>query len=248
MVPGLGRARRGPLRRATVARGGSAARVRCGLEPDLRLGAVLGRFHDGPVSRRALRDAGRGRGDRGRAVLLRGVLRKPSVLGGRLDYLHAPLRARPDGKGLFAKAEEFAQSGRIDPVEDLADDRVYLFSGEADDTVTTPVVDQTLAFYQAAGVPAANIKYVKTVDAGHAIVTNNSGDSSCAVTQPPFINDCDFVQSQELLRHIYGTLKPPASHLSGGIVTFEPARVHRLRPLQYERFGVRVRAEVLRKG
>ena len=100
-------------------------------------------------------------------------------------------------KGLFAKAEEFARSGRIDPVEDLADDRVYLFSGEADDTVTTPVVDQTLAFYQAAGVSAANTRYVKTVDAGHAIVTNNSGDSSCAVTKPPFINDRDFVQSQD---------------------------------------------------
>ena len=70
-------------------------------------------------------------------------------------------------------------------------------------------------------MPAAHIKYVKTVDAGHAIVTNNSGDSPCAVTKPPFINDCDFVQSHELLRHIYGPLKPPAAHLSGGIVTFD---------------------------
>jgi hypothetical protein len=145
-----------------------------------------------------------------------------------LQYLDAatticmhPFGPGPDGKGLFAKAQEFAHSGQIDPVEDLADDRVYLFSGEADDTVTTGVVDQTLAFYQTAGVPAANIKYGKTVDAGHAIVTNNSDDSSCAVTKPPFINDCDFVQSHELLRHIYGTLKPPASRLSGGIVTFD---------------------------
>ena len=55
-----------------------------------------------------------------------------------------PFGPGPDGKGLFSKAEEFARSGRIDPVADLADDRVYLFSGEADDTVTTRVVDQTL--------------------------------------------------------------------------------------------------------
>ena len=145
-----------------------------------------------------------------------------------LKYLEAatticmhPYGPGPDGNKLFAKAEEFARSGRIDPVADLADDRVYLFSGEADDTVTTRVVDQTLAFYQAAGVPTANIKYVKTVDAGHAIVTNNSGDSPCAASKSPFINDCNFVQSQKLLRHIYGTLKPPAPHLSGGIVTFD---------------------------
>ncbi|MCA1854075.1 MAG: poly(3-hydroxybutyrate) depolymerase, partial [Beggiatoa sp.] len=145
-----------------------------------------------------------------------------------LSYLEAatticmhPFGPGPDGNELYAKAEEFARSGRIDPVADLADDRVYLFSGEADDVVTTEVVDQTLAFYQAAGVSAANIKYVKTVDAGHAITTNNSADSSCAVTKPPFINDCDFVQSHELLRHVYGTLNPPAPNSSGRILIFD---------------------------
>ena len=40
-------------------------------------GLSSGAFMHDPVSRRALRDAGRGRGDRGRAVLLRGVLPEP---------------------------------------------------------------------------------------------------------------------------------------------------------------------------
>ena len=113
---------------------------------------------------------------------------------------------------------------------------MYLFSGEADDTVTTPVVDQTLAFYQAAGVPAANIKYVKTVDAGHAIVTNNSGDSSCAVTQPPFINDCDRAEPGTLATHLRhaeaARIAPERWHRD-----LRPARVHRLRPLQYSDRG-----------
>ncbi len=132
-----------------------------------------------------------------------------------------PLGSAPDGRELFAKAEEFARSGRVDAVANLADDRVYLFSGESDNVVTTRVVDETLAFYRAAGVPEANIEYVKSVDAGHAIVTNNSADSSCALTRPPFINDCDFVQSHAILRHIYGALSPPAKTPSGRILAFD---------------------------
>jgi len=132
-----------------------------------------------------------------------------------------PFGPGPDGHQLFAKAEGFARAGQIDGVENLTDDRVYLFSGKSDDVVTTEVVDQTLAFYRAAGVPAANIQYVKTVDAGHAIATNNSGDSTCSVTKPPFINDCNFVQSHAILRHIYGAMNPPAETLGGRLLPFD---------------------------
>ncbi len=145
-----------------------------------------------------------------------------------LSYLEAatticmhPLGPGPDGGELYAKAVDFAGKGRIDPVENLKGDRVYLFSGEADGVVTTQVVDQTSAFYRAAGIPSRNIKYVKTVDAGHAIVTNSSADSTCALTRPPFINDCNFVQSHEILRHIYGALNPPAGTPAGRILAFD---------------------------
>jgi poly(3-hydroxybutyrate) depolymerase len=150
-----------------------------------------------------------------------GAYRSNSYLENATTLCMHPFGPAPDGRKLYAKAEGFAQASQIDPVANLKDDKVYLFSGESDQTVTTPVVDQTLAFYRAAGVPAANIQYLKTVDAGHAIVTDNGDDSACAITKPPFINDCDFVQSQALLRHLYGALNAPAKTPSGRVLAFD---------------------------
>ncbi len=131
-----------------------------------------------------------------------------------------PLGSGPDSRKSAAKAKEFAQKGEIDNPSNLKDDRVYLFSGATDKTVTTKVVNQTEAFYKMIGIPADNIKYVKNINAGHAIITNSDSDVACAVTAPPYINDCEFVQSHEILRHIYGNLNPPASTLSGKIIKF----------------------------
>ena len=69
-------------------------------------------------------------------------------------------------------------------------------------------------------MPEENIRYVSDFNAGHSIITNNKKDVACAITAAPVINDCDFVQSQEILKHIYGDLKPPATQLSGKIVKF----------------------------
>jgi len=41
----------------------------------------------------------------------------------------------PDAPALVARARELADDGQIDPLQGLADDKVYLFSGEADETV-----------------------------------------------------------------------------------------------------------------
>ena len=126
----------------------------------------------------------------------------------------------PDAGTLLAQAKIFAQAGAIDDIANLKNGKLYIFSGMADKTVTTPVVDQTAAFYKLAGVPEQNIRYVNNVDAGHSIITNNSQNVACATTAAPYINDCHFIQSQEILTQIYGNLNPPASQLSGKIIKF----------------------------
>lgn len=113
------------------------------------------------------------------------------------------------GKISFDNAKKFAKDGKIDAVANLAKQRVYIFSGSSDAVVKTMVVDQVEAYYKLAGVPQANIKYVKN-NAGHSIVTDRDGDVPCAETKPPFINNCGFIQSHELLTHIYGPLNAPA--------------------------------------
>lgn len=128
--------------------------------------------------------------------------------------------AAPDASALYTQATVFAQGGLIDNLDNLKKAKVYLFSGKADQTVTTSVVDQTNAFYLQAGVPAEQISYITDVDAGHAIITGNPSDVSCPQTAAPYINDCHFIQSQQILRQIYPNLNPPAASPSGSTITF----------------------------
>lgn len=129
--------------------------------------------------------------------------------------------AAPDGEKLWKKAQKFAKENKIADVNNLKDDKIYIFSGSNDQTVKTMVVDQTEAFYKAAGVPPENIKYRKNLNAGHAIIVENA-QVKCSATDPPYINDCDFMQSHKILQHIYGQLNPPAdsNQLSGKIIEF----------------------------
>jgi poly(3-hydroxybutyrate) depolymerase len=126
----------------------------------------------------------------------------------------------PDPARLVDRARSFEGQGQIDALANLVDDRVYVFSGTADQTVIQPVVDQTANFYAAAGVPSANIRYVNGVAAGHGFVTETTGNA-CGVTQTPFINDCDLDQAGDILSHIYGALNPPAATLGGSLIEFD---------------------------
>jgi len=132
-----------------------------------------------------------------------------------------PIGPAPDGEKLFGKAQKVASEGLIDKLDNLKDDKLYIFSGSSDKVVRTKVVDETVDFYKAARVNPENIKYIKNINAGHALITDNDKYAKCDVTKPPFINDCDFVQSHEILKHIYGNLNPPAKTLSGKIIAFD---------------------------
>jgi poly(3-hydroxybutyrate) depolymerase len=111
--------------------------------------------------------------------------------------------AGASGEISFRNARKFAAEGRIDPVENLQRQRVYAFSGARDLTVKTMVVDEVPQFYRLAGVPADGMQYVRNVEAGHGISSDNPDDLPCAATGAPYINNCGFVQAHELLRHLY---------------------------------------------
>jgi hypothetical protein len=82
------------------------------------------------------------------------------------------------------------------------------------------VAARAVAFYRAAGVPAAAIRHVDDLPAGHAFVTLDQG-SACDVTRSPFINDCDYDQAGAILEHLYGPLAPPADEPAGALLEFD---------------------------
>ena len=113
--------------------------------------------------------------------------------------------------------DRFAREKRIDPVANLSNARVWLFSGSNDRTVVPAVVDALAKQYALLG---AGVVLIKEKPAGHAMVTENAG-SACAATEPPFINDCDYDAAGELLRHLLGSLSAPSTQASGRLVRFD---------------------------
>lgn len=141
-----------------------------------------------------------------------------AVNGCMLNNLSVWGVADPDQ--LAAKAIERARDGEIDSIEDVKGDKVYLFTGQQDRTVMPAIVKAAAKYYAAIGVPEANIKLVENLPAGHAFVTENEG-ASCERSGEPYVVDCDYDQAGELLKHIYGPLKPPSASPAGQFVTFD---------------------------
>lgn len=128
----------------------------------------------------------------------------------------------PDSKYLYNKAEQFEALGEIDKLSNIANDKIYVFTGDADNVIKTPVMDTVEDWYQIAGVPQANIKYERdTIYAGHAFMTED-GSGSCSNSYGAYVNDCDYDGAKAVLEHIYGTLNPPsaAPESVGSIVKF----------------------------
>ena len=131
--------------------------------------------------------------------------------------------AAPNPERLLAVARQTANDRLIDPLENLADDRLYIFTGTEDTVVNSSVVETTRRFYELLGVPAANLKFVGDVPSGHAILTTNLEDNPLDANRPPYINRQPGarMQSWDILEHIYGPLNPPSERLGGRLLRFD---------------------------
>jgi poly(3-hydroxybutyrate) depolymerase len=91
--------------------------------------------------------------------------------------------------------------GHIDPIDNLRQHRVWLYSGDADPVVAPSTVDGLQAFYAAAEVPGRQVTRVKGPRAGHGMPIAGSG--SCDVTRSPYLNGCQIDGAGELLKWLY---------------------------------------------
>jgi hypothetical protein len=120
----------------------------------------------------------------------------------------------------IAETTSAAATGQIDPTENLARQRIWLFSGYNDGVVKQTVMDRLHVYYRHF-VPPGQIYYQDTLDAGHAIVTLRYG-GECPITGGEFINLCDYGGAELLLQHVYGRLETPADEaLAGQFISFD---------------------------
>ena len=125
---------------------------------------------------------------------------------------------------LVSAAQSFADAGLIDPLKNLTQRRVYVFSGTDDTVVRQPVVDATVEFFKEVGVQPAQLQYVNKMPAGHAVITPSYGND-CSANADPYISHCNldskgYDQAGALLQHIYGSLQPRVDTPAGQIVNF----------------------------
>ena len=126
---------------------------------------------------------------------------------------------KPDPEQLAARAKELAADGAIDPVADLAQDNVYLYSGHKDDTVELEVVKAARRFYEELGVGPGNMTLIEG-DGGHAFVTTHGG-VACEVAGAPYLVNCGYDQAKAILAWIYGPLAEEAATPSGKFILFD---------------------------
>ena len=122
-------------------------------------------------------------------------------------------RGIPNTAALIQRATMLAAAGEIDPLSNLSKDRIYLFSGGKDQVVDRSVVEAGKSFYINAGVPQENVALMTREDAGHAILTDDSGNA-CGLSASPFVSACNYDQAGAILKWIYGELNAPAERRS----------------------------------
>lgn len=128
----------------------------------------------------------------------------------------------PSAGESVARARNAAAAKRIDPLDGLAGDRVWIYSGGNDHTVARPVVDALAAFYRT-WIAAAALRYLTPADPGHAMPSQDDpAANACATSEPPYINRCDQLDGPgDLLAHLLGPLNPKAPTAAGELLAFD---------------------------
>jgi len=122
---------------------------------------------------------------------------------------------------LIRITDDNARAGAIDPTANLANHKIWMFSGTADSVVRQPVMNDLLTYYQHY-VSQANISYKKEIAAEHAMPTDFYGNT-CATKGDPYISNCHYDAADELLQAIYGSDLNPKNtgRLSGSFIEFD---------------------------
>jgi hypothetical protein len=110
---------------------------------------------------------------------------------------------------IAAEIRAGAKAGKLADPANLADDRVWLFHGMNDTTISAQVHDSTAALY-AEFIPTEQIRQVDDIAAGHFFPAQGRGHA-CNEMLPPFVGDCDYDAAGELLQYLYPGLTAPDS-------------------------------------
>lgn len=96
----------------------------------------------------------------------------------------------------------------IDPLANVANQKVYLFVGTSDYTVGPNPMNAVNTQYANNGVAAANKAYVQRSGTAHVFPTDfdATGNNSCGSSASPYVANCGYDGAKAVLSHFYGSL------------------------------------------
>jgi hypothetical protein len=126
----------------------------------------------------------------------------------------------PQTVALVQATMDYALYGMIDSTNNLADDKVYLFSGQAD-SVVNPLVVKSLQDYYFSFMKLSQITTDFNIDAEHCLPTLNYGEP-CDELASPYIGDCSFDGAGRAFQALYGKsgLKDRTKAIDSNLQTF----------------------------
>ena len=126
---------------------------------------------------------------------------------------------KPSAERLITTTMQDATRGLIDDTKNLADDRVYLFSGKSD-TVVHPAVMQSLQDYYLGFIKATNLVGDYAFDAEHCLPTVNYGEA-CTRLSSPYIGKCNFDGAGAALQTLYGDNIASGKAVAANLIEFD---------------------------
>lgn len=131
--------------------------------------------------------------------------------------------ALEDLDDLTKYAQNAAAQGLIDPLSNLAQSRLYIFSSP-NDTVVLGTSGKQIRKMMSQWMPESNIQLVESPTAEHGIPTLSYGNA-CADLGSPYLQNCAFDGIGLSLQHLYSGSLKPARELSTvekqALVTFD---------------------------
>lgn len=129
---------------------------------------------------------------------------------------------------LVKNAQDWAATGKLDPLSNLQSSPVYMFSGQHDATVKPAVMKDLESFYKHF-VAKAPVTLRTDIPAGHNMPLDGL-DDSCPLSAPPYIAKCGVDVAGDILKHIYGTLNSRNDGpLKGSVVEFDQNEIGTVR-------------------
>jgi len=111
--------------------------------------------------------------------------------------------------------------GSIDDPKNLANSKVWLFSGRKDHVILRGVMEKVEGYYQNYVYNSTNVVLIDEIPAEHAWITSSYGND-CGYFGSPYMNNCHYDAAGQLLNFIYENLSHPINATSQ-ILTFSQA-------------------------